>query len=89
MSWPFSGIRPLVQRLPRVHRHRTRPDRIVLPKDMVFAGEAEMSLTEFLEETIALRGSNPATVRDLGQLKLQRLGGQWNAEEVMSSALRL
>ena len=56
---------------------------------MVFAGEAEMSLTEFLEETIALRGSNPATVRDLGQLKLQRLGGQWNAEEVMSSALRL
>ena len=44
------------------------------PKDMVFAGEAEMSITEFLEETIALRGSNTATVRDLGQLKLQKLG---------------
>ena len=43
-------------------------------KDMVFAGEAEMSITEFLEETIALRGSNPATVRDLGQLKLQKPG---------------
>lgn len=46
---------------------------ILRDPDMVFAGEAEMSLTEFLEETIALRGSNPATVRDLGQLKLQIL----------------
>ncbi|CAE7593737.1 CACNA1E [Symbiodinium sp. CCMP2456] len=60
---------------------------ILRDPDMVFAGEAEMSITEFLEETIALRGSNPATVRDLGQLKLQTLGARWNA--VISNALRV
>ena len=85
MSWPFSGIRLLVQRSPSDSIFTSL--NLVLIKDMVFAGEAEMSITEFLEETIALRGSNPATVRDLGQLKLQTLGRRWNA--VISNALRV
>eukprot|EP00434_Breviolum_minutum_P013844 symbB.v1.2.012207.t1/scaffold834.1/size159133/5 len=41
--------------------------------DIVFAGDADMNLDEFLEEVITLRGANQATVKDLGQLKTQIL----------------
>ncbi|CAK9001594.1 unnamed protein product [Durusdinium trenchii] len=37
--------------------------------DIVFAGDSDMNLEEFLEEIITLRGANVATVKDLGQLK--------------------
>lgn len=41
--------------------------------DIVFAGDSDMNLDEFLEELITLRGANVATVKDLGQLKTQIL----------------
>eukprot|EP00931_Biecheleriopsis_adriatica_P086877 TRINITY_DN61434_c0_g1_i1.p1 TRINITY_DN61434_c0_g1~~TRINITY_DN61434_c0_g1_i1.p1 ORF type:complete len:754 (+),score=186.52 TRINITY_DN61434_c0_g1_i1:198-2264(+) len=46
---------------------------LVRDPDIVFAGDNEISVKEFLDEVLTLRGTNTATVKDIVQLKKQLL----------------
>eukprot|EP00930_Biecheleria_cincta_P011695 TRINITY_DN11473_c0_g1_i1.p1 TRINITY_DN11473_c0_g1~~TRINITY_DN11473_c0_g1_i1.p1 ORF type:complete len:752 (+),score=177.62 TRINITY_DN11473_c0_g1_i1:36-2258(+) len=46
---------------------------LIRDPDIIFAGDDCISFKEFMDEVLALRGSNPATVKDITQLKKQIL----------------
>eukprot|EP00930_Biecheleria_cincta_P035136 TRINITY_DN24199_c0_g1_i1.p1 TRINITY_DN24199_c0_g1~~TRINITY_DN24199_c0_g1_i1.p1 ORF type:complete len:743 (+),score=157.77 TRINITY_DN24199_c0_g1_i1:63-2231(+) len=46
---------------------------LVRDPDIIFAGDESMGFQEMLDEVLMLRGSNPATVKDIVQLKKQLL----------------
>lgn len=46
---------------------------IIRDPDIIFAGDDELNFNEFIDEVMALRGSNPVTVKDIIQLRKQLL----------------
>eukprot|EP00930_Biecheleria_cincta_P083407 TRINITY_DN7298_c1_g1_i1.p1 TRINITY_DN7298_c1_g1~~TRINITY_DN7298_c1_g1_i1.p1 ORF type:complete len:747 (-),score=143.25 TRINITY_DN7298_c1_g1_i1:38-2278(-) len=46
---------------------------IIRDPDIVFAGDEELTFPDFIDEVMALRGSNPVTVKDIIQLRKQLL----------------